>query len=448
MKQETKQFIKQVLMLSIPVMLQQLLNNLLNMTDTVMIGMISEDAISGVAVANKIFFIYQLILFGLTNGFGIFLSQYSGSKLHDKLADIYTLGIRACLCISAAAMLICLFLQKPILSIFLTNPITIQIASSYLTVLIVSFIPFALTNMIAVAFRSLGKPKYPLIAGTISFFSNVVMNSILIFGLFGFPRLEAAGAAIATVIARFIETLILILLTRRYLDGIHLKRHIELGVEFIRTILAKALPLMGNELMWSLGLNIIFVNYSFVGEAYIPAITVVDNISNLIYVIFSGCSVAVSVMVGQALGSGKSREEVLSDVRKMQILVMVIYLSGGALLILTNQLTPRLFSLSAMNLSMASSLLIVKALLAWTQGYSNTIYYVLRSGGDTKSVLIIDGIFTWVGPVLLSILAARVFHFDIFYTYLIVEGAGLIKVCLATYFLKKEKWIQNLTVHA
>ena len=170
----------------------------------------------------------------------------------------------------------------------------------------------------------------------------------------------------------------------------------------------------------------------------------VDNISNLVYVAFSGCSVAVGVIIGQALGSGKL-EQAKQDAKKMIGFALTVYLAGGVILVAIHRWAPVWFSLSPSNVSMAAALILAKAFLAWTQGYANTVYYILRAGGDTKSVLIIDGLFTWLGPVLLSFLVARVFRIALFPAYCLVEGAGLIKVCLATWFLRKGNWLKNLT---
>ena len=444
MRKDTVQFYKKVLKLSIPVMLQQLLNNVVNMTDTLMIGKVGELCISGVAVANKVFFIYQLILFGYSNGVGIFLSQYNGANRKDVLADIFNEGIRKCILIALLAIVICIFLQSPILSLYLADHTTLGYASTYLSILVISFIPFSLTQMYSVAFRVLGVPKMPMIAGFCSFITNVILNAILIFGLFGFPRLEVAGAAIATVIARFVEVAILMITCHKYLDGIYLKMKVDLSSKMKMTIFSKAIPLMCNELIWSIGLNIIFINYSYIDELYIPAITIVDTISNFVYVMFSGVSVAVGFIVGNGLGKGEI-EKAKYDVKRLLILALAIYFIGGVILVATSGFTPFLFSLTDTNALMATILLIIKALTAWTQGYSNTVYYVLRAGGDTKSVLLIDGVFTWAGPVLISVIASRFLSLDLVFTYILVEGVGIIKVLVATYFLKKGKWIRNLT---
>lgn len=443
--QENREFIKKALILAFPVMIQQLLNNLLNMTDTMMIGKIGENAISGVAVANKVFFIYQLILFGLSNGFGIFISQFGGSKRQDKLTDIFNEGVRSCLTVAVLGIIVCGGFQDEILSLYLKNGEVFDLAKQYLSVLLASFLPFAVTNMYSVCFRSLEQPRCTLTAGTVSFACNIIGNYVLIFGKLGLPAMGVTGAAISTVVSRFVELAVLYGLGRRHLDQIKLRFRVSLDRSFKSMVLKRALPLMTNELIWSIGLNVVFISYTYAGESFIPAVTVVDSISNLVYVVFSGCSVAISAIIGKTLGSG-DMERAKREVRAIIKLVMVIYLAGGALLIVTSTVTPLLFSLSAQNLRMATRLLIIKALLAWTQGYCNTIYYVLRAGGDTKSVLIIDGMFTWFGPVLFSIMGARLLHLSIDLTYLLVEGTGLLKVCLATRFLKKENWIRNLTL--
>ena len=442
---ESREFIRHALALALPVMVQQLLNSLLNMTDTVMVGMIGETAISGVAVANKVFSIYQMILFGLSNGFGIFISQYGGSGQRDRITDVFNEGLRSCLVVGGLGIVICGCFQDEILGLYLKNVEVAVLAKRYLSVLLVSFLPFAATNMYSVCFRSLEMPRCTLIAGPVSFLFNVVGNYVLMFGKLGFPALGVAGAAVSTVISRFIELAMLYGLGRKYLAVVRLKLRYAMGMRFRGMIWKRAVPLMTNELIWSVGLNVIFISYSYAGESFIPAVTVVDSINNLVYVVFSGCSVAISAIIGKTLGSG-ALEQAQKEVRTVIKLVLAIYLTGGVILIATSPVTPRLFSLSDANLHMAARLLIVKALFAWTQGYSNTVYYVLRSGGDTKSVLIIDGIFTWLGPVLLSIVGARFLHLNIMWTYLLVEGAGLLKVCLATYFLRKGNWIRNLTL--
>lgn len=187
----------------------------------------------------------------------------------------------------------------------------------------------------------MGRPAIPMVSGVISCLVNIVLNALLIYGLFHFPRWGVIGAAAATMIARFLEAAYLFYASRKYLPTLKLRLKNNLPSSMRWTVIRKALPLMGNELIWSLGLNMIFINYSFIAEQYIPAITVVDNISNLVYVAFSGCSVAVGVIIGQALGSGKL-DQAKQDAKKMIGFALTVYLAGGLILVAIHRWRPAL----------------------------------------------------------------------------------------------------------
>lgn len=438
-----KDFLKKIIYLSIPVIIQQLLNNLLNLTDTMMIGFISEQAISAVAIANKIFFIYQLILFGLSNGVGIFISQLIGANDYLNAKKAFNFGERICLLVGVLFSCICFVLSDFILALFVNDFYIISLSKDYFVILIISFIPFAIMNMYSVGFRSMGKPKYAMVSSLLSVIVNIILNTILIFGLFGFPRLGLKGAAIATVISRYIECGVLSIFGNKYTTFMRQIKKLEMEYSNMLTIILKSFPLMINELIWSIGLNVIFVNYCFISENYIPAITVADTISNLVYVAFSGCSVAVSVIVGKDLGNN-NLDKAFKDSQKLIKFAISVYVIGGIIIILTRNFMPYLFHFKNDNSDMLVKLLIVKALFSWTQGYSNTIYYILRSGGDTKSVLYIDGIFTWIGPVMISTLVSRILNLDLLSCYIMVEGLGLVKILIATYFYNKMNWLRSL----
>ena len=186
------------------------------------------------------------------------------------------------------------------------------------------------------------------------------------------------------------------------------------------------------------------MNYCAVDERYIPALTVVDTIASMIYVAFSGCSAVTGVVIGNDLGAGKLKQAKL-DAKKMIRIGLSIYIIGCALVLCTSPIAPFLFSLQGESRHMAMQLLMIKACITWTQGYSETIYYILRAGGDTRSVLCIDGLFTCFGPLLLSTLCARVLHIPMLWMFAIVEGSSIFKIFIATWFYRKETWLKNLT---
>lgn len=440
-----KEFLRYYFKLTLPVMIQQLLVNLVSMCDTLMISGVGENAISAVAVANKFFFIYSLAIFGLSNGVGLYISQYYGANDQVNYNRVFRYGNILCIIISAVVMGFLFIYPELTISIFVKNPSIIQMGLEYVEVVRWSYIPFAIASMCSVAFRVMGKPQIPMLSGLVSFVTNVILNYVFIMGHFGFPKMGVAGAALATVISRWVEMILLLIIVNLKSSTIRMKiPYGKLSTSFKKDMITKAIPLMCNEVMYSLGLSIVFLNFSYMSEKAIPALTVVDNINNLVYVLFSGCGVAIGVMVGSELGANRV-SKAKENAKNMILMALLTYAFGSAIILFTSGITPKAFSLHASSLHLATMLLIVKALLSWTQGYSNTIYYILRSGGDTKSVLMIDGLFTWFGPVFISFLFSRVFPVDFLMLYIAVEAMGLVKVCIATFYYKKGKWIRNLT---
>lgn len=442
---ERTKFIKYFMRLALPVILQQLLTHLLSMSDTIMLGAFSEQAISAVSIANKFFFIYNLVIFGLTNGIGLFISQYHGAAQKGNENRTMRFGMRLCIFTAVCFMAILLAAPSAVMSVFVRNRNLITLGNIYNSIVLFSFIPYAVAQMLGVSYRVIAQTRIPMYAGTLSFILNIFLNYGLIFGRLGFPALGVAGAAWATLIARSAEALFLIIISMHKRSEFYFFVRYG-GFAFKRklAILQKAIPLVCNEFIWSLGLSFIFMNYCAVSEQYIPALTVVDNISSMIYVAFSGCSAVTGVIIGNDLGAGKL-DQAVCDAKQMIRIGLMIYIIGCSLILLTSSFTPKLFSLQGESLRMAEGLLIIKSCITWTQGYSETIYYILRAGGDTRSVLCIDGLFTCFGPLLLSTIFARVIPLPLMYLFAVVEGCSIFKIIIATWFYRKKTWLINLT---
>lgn len=447
MKFESKrEFIKFFIKLAIPVVIQQLLVNLLSITDTVMIGMISEDAISAVTVANKFFLIYNLAIFGLTNGIGLFISQYIGANDRIKYNGILRLGLKCVIVLSVIGTAILCLCPNLILSIFVSNQDIILLGRQYNDIVRFSYLGFGISQMMAVAYRVQGNSQLPMFSGFISFITNVLLNYVLIFGVYGFPQMKIAGAALATLISRYVEMCILIYFSMlpdsEYCLWI---KYRKLSFDLKKDIIKKTIPLIFNETIWSLSLSLIFMNYCYVNETFIPALTVVDQISSMAYVAFAGFSTAVGVIIGNTLGANE-----LELARKQAKTMIKVGLSINIIMAIiiasTSFVTPLLFSLGKESTKMATTLLIIKASFMWTQGYSETLYYIFRAGGDTKSVLYIDGMFMTCGPLLMSVIFSRIIPLDLYMLFTVVEGISVLKIVIATYFYRKETWLNNLTV--
>lgn len=438
-----RQLFKKICALALPVMFQTLMVNLLNMTDTVMMGMLSENAISGVSVANKIFSIYTVVIFGITNGTGIFLGQYSASSEKEKTSDIFSFGIQLCVGVAAVAFLIFLLFRNAIIRLYLTDLVVIRLSGIYLGILTVSTIPFALTNSYMVLYRIMDRAKIPSLVSSTSVLLNVVLNYVLIFGKLGLPALGVAGAAIATVISRIYEMALLMLLLKHYVPAVQPRLRPRLTQTLKRTVVRNSFALMTNEALWTLGYNVVFINYSHAGESFIPAITAVDNIGQLTNILFQGFSASVSILVSKTLGEGKL-EETKKNVRVFLVVGFALSLFSSTLLILTRSVAPSIFSLQAENLAMAAWMMTFKGAFAWTMGVGYTTYYILRAGGDNKSVLMVDGLYTWYGPALISFVTARLLGLNILWVYFFTEAVGLSKAAIGLLCLKSGKWLRTL----
>lgn len=446
MKIDKKELYRDILILTIPVMFQTLMNNVLSITDTAMMGLLSENSISGVSIANKIYSVFTMIIFGLTNGTGIVLSQYSTSSEKEKSSKIYSLGIRLCIMVAILSAFVIIFFNQQLVDMYVKDPEVVSIAITYLKLLIFTFIPFSLMNSLMVAYRIMGHANIPSIVSSSSVLLNILLNYIMIFGKLGFPAMGFKGAALATITARLLECFVLLVLSKKYIPSLKLDLFGNISREIKGLVAEKSLSLMSNELLWSLGLNVVFINYSYAGERFIPAITAVDNVNRLLKVVLLSFGTAVSVIIGKSLGKGEIEETKQKSKEFLKIGIVIGFVSG-IVLFATRTMTSSIFSLLPENLAMAEKMTAVRSLFVWSEGICITIYYILRAGGDSKAVLILDGAFTWYGQALAAFIAARILHLDILWTVSFAEGVVIIKAVISYWFYKKENWLRSLVEH-
>lgn len=317
---------------------------------------------------------------------------------------------------------------------------------SYIKIVRFSYVPVAVNVMMAVYFRIHQKQSIPMYTGIFSVAVNILFNYILIFGKLGAPRLEIRGAALATLFSRILEMGMLLILFYRHwkLEGGKRKKE-TISWHMRGIMLRKILPLIVNETVWAAALNMIFKNYCYVNENYIPAITVVDNIFDMVNVAFIGCSTTAGIVMGKWLGANKLSEAKKISVRLIKI-DLFVSVAVSLCVFLVAPYIPLLFSLTGELLSVTTLLLRIKVLFTWTQGYGETIYYILRAGGDTREVFLVDGLFMLIGPFLVSTLASHFTGWPLPCVYFCTEGIYLTKLFVTTYLYKKGKWIKNIAV--
>ena len=449
-------FYKAVLAIIIPVIIQNGISNFVNLLDNLMVGALGDAQMSGVSIANQLVFVFNLAVFGGLAGPGIFGAQFYGAGDIKGLRATFRIKILECIFLLAVAFVALLGFAKPLISLFLQGDgdaalaeEMLQCGHDYLMVVLFGLPAFALSQTYAGTLRETGETRVPMIASVVAVFTNAVFNYLLIFGKLGLPRLEVVGAALATVISRYVELLIVMVYTHRqharypFIEGAY--RTLKVPAPLLRKVLRMGAPLLMNELLWSIGMSTLTAVYSLCGLVVVSALSITFTISNLFNSIYMSLGTAVSVMVGQALGAGDF-EKAKADVWRLMFFGVMGAIAMGLLLFLSAPLIPRAYSGVTEDVRhTATTLLRVTACAMPLYSFAHCSYFTLRSGGKTVITFLFDCGYTWAVSVPLALLMVKVVHADIVVAYATVEFANIIKDILGYLFVKSGKWIQNLT---
>ena len=449
-------FYSTVLAIIVPVIIQNGISNFVNLLDNLMVGALGDAQMSGVSIANQLLFIFNLAIFGGLAGPGIFGAQFYGAGDIEGLKNTFRIKLLESLFLLAVAFIAFIGFNEPLISLFLQgdgDPLMAQDmlknGQDYLMVVLIGLPAFALTQCYAGTLREMGETRLPMIASVAAVFTTALFNYLLIFGKLGMPRLEVVGAAVATVISRYVEVAIVMVFTHlhharfSFIEGAY--RTLRVPAQLFKKVLRMGAPLLANELLWSIGMSTLTAIYSLCGLTVVSALSITFTISNLFNSIYMSMGTAVSVMVGQALGAedyGRAK----GDVWRLIAFGVAAAAVMGLLLILFAPLIPRAYTGVTEDVRQtATSLLIVTACAMPLYSFSHCAYFTLRSGGKTIITFLFDSGYTWALSVPLALLMVRVFQGDIILTYAVVEAANLIKCALGFFFVKSGKWIQNLT---
>ena len=451
-----KAFYAAVLAIIIPVIIQNGISNFVNLLDNLMVGALGDAQMSGVSIANQLIFVFNLAIFGGLAGPDIFGAQFYGARDIENLRNTFRIKLLEALFLLAVAFTAFIGFSGPLISLFLKGDgdpaLAAQMLSngtSYLRVILVGLPAFALTQCYAGTLRAMGETRVPMFAGVAAVLTNVVFNYILIFGKFGFPRLEVVGAAVATVISRYVELAIVVVFTHRnherftFIEGAF--KTLRVPGALLKKVLRMGAPLLANEVLWSVGMSTLTAIYSLCGLVVVSAMSISVAISNLFNSVYMSMGTAVSVIVGQALGAGDFKKA-KGDVWKLAAFSVCIATVMGILLILFAPLIPKAYTGVTQEVrDLATTLLRVVACCFPLFGFGHCAYFTLRSGGKTFITFLFDSGYTWAVSVPIALLLVKVIGADIVTTYAVVEAANLIKCIVGYIFVKSGKWVQNLT---
>lgn len=453
-----KQFYKYVLAIAIPIMLQNGITNFVNMLDNIMVGRIGTEAMTGVSVTNQLIFVFNLCLFGAVSGVGIFGAQYYGKKDNEGLRNSLRFKLFLCLIITLICIGIFFFLGDSLITSFLKGEAEVQTvdpivsfdnAKTYLLIMMLGFIPFAITQSYASTLRETGETLLPMKAGVVAVLVNLCFNYLLIFGVkpIGLPALGAAGAAIATVLSRYVEMVIVIVWTHTHKEKnpyiVGLFKNIKMPVSLAFDMLKKALPLTLNETLWAAGVAMLNQSYSTRGVDVVAANNINQTFWNLFAVIFLSMGNVIGIIIGNMLGAGRMSEVMDTD-RKlivfslfMSIVMCIIYASLSPVI-------PLLYNTSDNVRQIATGLIVVGALMMPFDSLAHSSYFTLRSGGKSLITFIFDCGFMWCVSVPIAFVLSRFTEIPAVYLYASVQAVYLLKGFIGLHLVKKGNWIQNI----
>ena len=449
-------FYRRCLGVAVPIIIQNGITNFVSLLDNIMVGQVGTVPMSGVSIVNGLLFVFNLCVFGASSGAGIFTAQFHGSRDDRGIRHTFRFKILICTLISLLGILIFLCGGNLLIGLYLTGEGDAATAAGalsygldYLHVMLWGFLPFALCNAYAGTLRETGETFVPMVGGITAVLVNLVLNYVLIFGHFGAPAMGVQGAALATVISRFVELAIVAgwthLHTARNPFILGAYRSLYIPAKLLKAIAIKGMPLLINEFLWSSGMAIMNQCYSTCGLDVVPAMNISSTLFNLSSVVFLSMGNAVGIIMGQMLGAAQPESEVRDTNRK---LITVSILSGllfGGLMALVSGIFPRIYNTTQDVRHIATMLICVSAFMMPFNSYTNATYFTLRSGGQTLVTFLFDSCFVWVVCVPLAFCLSRFAHLSILPLYIICQGTDLIKCALGAIMLKQGKWIQNLT---
>lgn len=449
-----KDFYKKVLLVALPIIIQNGITNFVGLLDNIMVGRVGTEQMSGVAIVNQLLMIYNLSIFGAISGAGIFGAQFFGCKDHKGVRHIFRFKVYSCILITLIGSAILYFCGEDLIRMYLHDEgggqsveAALMYGKQYLLVMILGLLPFGAEQVYTSTLRECGETVVPMKAGVVAVLSNCVLNFVLIFGYLGFPKLGVIGAAVATCVSRYIQAIIVIVWTHKHAESIPFIREAyaspKIPIDLTNRVIIRGLPLMINEVMWSAGMAMLMQCYSLRGLDAVAALNISSTITNLFNIVFMAMGSAIAIIVGQLLGAGKMEEAKDADAKLIALSVMSCVVMGG-LLVLFAPLFPRLYNTSANVKELAASFMRVAAIAMPLHGFIHASYFTIRSGGKTFITFLFDSVYMWFVNIPVAYVLSRFTGLNIVPLYFLCQMVDIIKCVIGFILIKKGIWLNNL----
>ena len=449
-----RDFYAQVVAVVVPIIIQNTVSNVVSLLDNVMVGRVGTLQMSAVAIVNQLLFVFNLCIFGGLAGAGIFATQYAGAHDDKGVRDCFRVKWMIALSMLACALVVLIAFPKRLIGMYLAQETaqadaaaTLGFGMDYLTVMLWGLLPFGVSQVYASTLREVGETRLPMFASVAAILVNLVFNYFLIFGKCGFPELGVTGAAIATVLSRYVETAIIMVYTHMkshhfgFIRGAY--RSLRVPKPLMISILRRGTPLLVNEFLWSSGMAVLLQCYSVRGLDVVAACNIATTVSNLFKVVFLSMGNAVAIMVGQALGANDI-ERAKNCTWRLMTLSVGSNLIMATLLALFAPAIPNIYNTEPHVRQIATQRIYVVAVMMPAYSFSHCCYFTLRSGGKTIITFLFDSVFTWCVNVPAAWLLAYKTGLGIVPLYFGVQALEMVKVVVGFVLVKKGVWIHNI----
>jgi putative MATE family efflux protein len=441
-----RSFLRELLVIALPISFQQLLSAVLNMIDVIMVGQLGETAIAAVGLANQIFFVLILILFGATSGMAIFTAQYWGKREIDPIRKVLGMSLIVSVAVATVFTLIALLFPETALGFYTNDPRVIELGSGYLRIIGFTYIPIAIATAYIAVLRSVQLIRMTVVATVVALAFKTTLGYGLIFGIAGLPALGVRGAAIGTASGWILELILLLILVyaQRTPLAANPLTFFSFDPSFFARVLKTVMPAIANEFFWSMGITTYNAIYAHIGTGAIAAINVNATIEELGFVIFIGLGNACAVLVGNRIGAGQ-KDEAHEIVRRVIILGVFFAFCVGGLVLLLRGAIVSVYKLSPDSANDVRWLLTVMAACLWIRMYNFSVFIgALRAGGDTRFALLMELCSIWLVGVPAAYIGAFVLHLPVYWVYLMVALEELAKSIVSTWRYRSRKWIHDL----
>ena len=451
---ENKDFYLRTLSLAVPMILQQLITNFVSMIDNVMIGMVGTPQMNGVSIANQLIFVFNITAFGGISGASIFGTQFFGKGDHEGQKYTVRFRLLLTLIVITLAALIFHFFGNNLISLYISpedaaslKAETLNYGKNYLELMILGILPFAIGQAYSSAIRECGETKIPMLASMAAIGVNVILDYVLIFGKLGCPKLGVTGAAIATVIAKYIEALLVIIWAHTHSERnryiIDLYKSFYIPPALAKEILIKGCPLLINEFLWSLSVSVVAQCYSVRGLDVVAARNIASTLVNLFGVVYIQLGAAIGIIIGFELGAGR-HEKARESAAKLRIFSIVITVLVALCMIPIARLFPMLYNTTDQIKDLAAFFIIIQALAMPFWSYTNACYFILRSGGKTGITFLYDFLFSWFLVIPLSYILTKHTNLEIHPLFIILTFSEVVKCLVGFFMVKSGIWINTI----